>query len=495
MKSILNNNQINFGGQIDDHENLFDLVPCIITVQDRNYRILKYNREFSDKFGSKIGDYCYNAYKGRNEKCMVCPLENTFKDGKVHYGEQSGLNKDGTVVHWIVKTAPITNANGEIIAAMEMSINITQQKLLQERLAKSEKKYYSIFNNIPNPVFVLDMQTLEIIDCNESMKSVYGYNKEEIIKKSFLELFHDEDKHQFESILKTTSVLNKAKHINKEGRILFVNIRVSPYEYHDRKVLLVTTSDITQRLETERQLIQTSKLATLGEMASGVAHELNQPLSVIKTASNFFIRKANKKETVDEEIYLTMLSKIDSNIDRAVKIINHMRQFSRKPSLGTENVQITEVVERAFEIFNQQLKLRGIEVVKDSYKNMPLVIGDSNRLEQVFINLLLNARDAIEAKWGDRKCSINENKIFVKIWTEDKLVIVDIGDTGIGIPDDISDKIFEPFFTTKEVGKGTGLGLSISYGIVKDCGGEIAVYKNKFGGASFILAFPIKDSE
>lgn len=495
MTPFSHNDPNTIAGQIDDHADLFDLVPCIITVQDRNYRLLKYNREFSDKFGSKAGDYCFFAYKGRNEKCPICPLEKTFQDGKVHYSEQSGVNKDGSPFHWIVKTAPIKNANDEIVAAMEMSINITEQKQLQEKLSKSEKKYYSIFNNIPNPVFVLDKETLDIIDCNQSVTSVYGYHRRDVIGRSFLYLFQDDTPHRFIPLLKTKPTLNRIKHKSKNGNVLYVNIRLSPSEYHDSKVLLVTTSDITQRLETERQLIQASKLATLGEMASGVAHELNQPLSVIKTAGSFLKRKAAKNEPIDETVKMTLLEKIDNNIDRAVKIIEHMRQFSRKPELGTETVDVNGVIQNAFDIFKQQLKVRGIGVSTDLGRNIPPITGDANRLEQVFINLLLNARDAIEAKWEGREAPPHEKHIFVKTRFENSWVVVEVSDTGTGLSNDVLDKIFEPFFTTKEVGKGTGLGLSISYNIVKECGGSIMVCNSLFGGASFVMTFPAKDSK
>jgi histidine kinase len=251
------------------------------------------------------------------------------------------------------------------------------------------------------------------------------------------------------------------------------------------------TSDITKRLETEQQLIQASKMATLGEMATGVAHELNQPLSVIKTASSFSINKIEKHEPIADEILFNILMKIDSNIDRATKIINHMRQFARKSDMDLEKVQLNDVLKRAFEIFSQQLKVRGIEVQWHMEKKLPRIYADPSRLEQVFINLLLNARDAIEEKWDYAKSTEGEKKIILKTMCDRQWVICEVCDTGKGVSDAIADKIFEPFFTTKEVGKGTGLGLSISYGIIKDCGGSIRVDPNDPEGTCFVLKFPI----
>jgi histidine kinase len=274
-----------------------------------------------------------------------------------------------------------------------------------------------------------------------------------------------------------------------------VNIRVSPSEYDGQQVLLVTTSDITKRLETEEQLAQASKLATLGEMATGVAHELNQPLSVIKTVSSFFMKKINGGEEISPEILYRMLDKVDANVDRATKIITHMRLFARKSEVKLVRIEVSEVLERAFDIFTQQLKVRGIEVVRDFAPDLPPIMADPDRLEQVFINLLINARDAIEERWEGREVEPGDKRITVRTRVADGCVIVEVRDTGPGINPACRDKIFEPFFTTKEVGKGTGLGLSISYGIVSDCGGDISAVQEEGPGACFVVRFPIKDDE
>jgi histidine kinase len=475
--------------QRDEYQDLFERVPCLITVQDTNYRLIRYNREFADMFDPQPGDRCYHAYKGRDEKCVICPVEETFQDGFPHHSEESGINKDGTTKHWIVRTSPIRNANGEIIAAMEINLDITARKNLEVELEKSEKKYHAIFSNIPNPVFVLDKNTLEILDCNKSVETVYGYTVEELHGKSFLSLFLEADEKFFQERIKISSVLNQVKHLGKDNRTLFVNIRISPSEYSGQKVFLVTTSDITKRLEAEQQLIQASKMATLGEMATGVAHELNQPLSVIKTVTSFLTKKISKSEKIDIEIERNMLTKADVNVDRATKIINHMRQFARKSNMEMEKVFLNDILESAFEIFSQQLKVRGIRVVWKTDPNLPRIQVDPGRLEQVFINLLLNARDAIEEKWLQNPVQKGNDTITINTYCEDSKVVSQICDTGVGIPEELIGRIFEPFFTTKEVGKGTGLGLSISYGIVKECNGAITAFSSD-QGTCFTLTFP-----
>jgi len=480
--------------QRDEYQNLFELVPCLITIQDQDYRLVSYNKEFEETFSPTPGDYCFRVYKQREKKCEVCPVEKTFKDGGSHYGQETGMDKNGNTTYWLSRTSPIQDAQGNVISVMEVCLNITRMKQLEERLEKSERKYYAIFNNIPNAVFVLNMNTLEILDCNKSVKAVYGYEKDEITGRSFLDLFLDEERDHYAFKIMTSAYINQVKHVDKDGKTLFAAIRVSPSEYLGQKVLLVTTSDISKRLEAEQQLIHAGKMATLGEMATGIAHELNQPLSVIKTACSFCLKKINSNEAIKEKDLYTMLEKIGRNVDRSASIISHMRQFARKSDVVLGEIKINDVLKRAYDIFSQQLKVRGIDVVWDIQKPLPTIMADSSRLEQVFINLLLNARDAIEEKWWSPEPAMGKKKITLKTKLEGNTVVVEVKDTGIGISEDIADKIFEPFFTTKEVGKGTGLGLSISYGIIKDCHGDIKVTMDEQGETCFRITFPVKES-
>jgi histidine kinase len=464
-------------------------VPCIITVQDRDYRLIGYNREFADRFSPRPGDFCYQAYKGRQSKCVPCPVEKTFADGLSHNSEETAVDRDGSLRQWIVRTTPIKDAEGRIVAAMEMNLDISDRKLLEEKLAQSEKKYRAIFSNIPIPVFALDPKRLTILECNESVASVYTYQRHELLGHSFRELFRDPNDADRLLGVHTDTLIERARQRSKDGLQRYVTIRVSPSEYGGTKVLLVTVSDITKRLETEQQLIQAGKMATLGEMATGVAHELNQPLSVIKTASSFFMRKLRNKQPIEDHILLTLAEEIDRHVDRASKIISHMRQFGRKTDPDLKKIQINDVLVQASDIFSQQLKVRGIDMTWELGSNLPDIMGDPARLEQVIINLLVNARDAIEAR-----CAAGQkgpHAISLSTAQQGDKVTVRVCDTGEGIPDALLEKIFEPFFTTKKVGQGTGLGLSISYGIIKECGGRIYARPNPSGGACFIIEFSI----
>ena len=486
--------------QRKEYQDLFEAVPCLITVQNKDFQLLRFNHEFKDRFHPKKGDRCFQAYKNQSEPCNQCPVVKTFKDGKPHHSEQRGVSKNGEPSYWTLRTAPITDRNGMVTAVMEISVDITHMRRLEKEVIRSEKKYRGIFNNIPNPLFVLEKDNLKIIDCNTSVKSVYGFTKQETLNRSFEEFFDPAIQKASIAKIRNCRSVSKVRQIGKDGKIIFVDIHVSPSEYPDQEVLLVNTTDITKRLIAEQQLIQASKMATLGEMATGIAHELNQPLSVIKSASNFITRKAKQNETIPPDIMTTMTEEIDGQVDRASKIINHMREFGRKSDVIKEKAQVNRALTKAYEIFRQQLRLRQVEVIQSFQENLPRILADENRLEQVFINLLINARDAIEERFENRPDIKSDTKpdeakevkkIFLTTKTRGNSVVIEIEDTGSGISDSIADKIFEPFFTTKDVGKGTGLGLSISYGIIQDYGGSITVTPGRMGGALFIITFPL----
>ena len=486
------------------YQYLFEQVPCTITVHNKDYRLTEFNQEFERKFSPKYGDYCYAAYKGRDTKCANCPVEKTFEDGRSHFSEESGVNRDGTEAHWFVKTAPLLDEEGRVVAAMEMSLDISHRKKLEEKVRISERKYQAIFKNIPNPIFILDRPTLEILDCNDAALAAYKYEREELQGQHFSMLFPSRNVFDSLAVKISQPFHERGVTVKKDDDYLYVNIWIRPADFVDRNVMIVTVVDITQSVETEHQLIQAGKMATLGEMATGVAHELNQPLSVIKTASSFIARKIITDDQIDREVLKTLSDEIESHVDRASKITNHMRLFGRKSEFKKQKVNINDVLRRAFDIFSQQLKLREIEVIWDLAENLPSIMADPVRLEQVFINLLINARDAIVAKFEALEAEENRGgagttpvnrlrQITLNTRVEKDRIFLKIKDTGTGIKRSEMDKVFEPFFTTKKVGQGTGLGLSISYGIIRESGGEINVINNRSGGATFVVSFAVKE--
>ncbi len=481
--------------QKEEYRDLFDNVPCLVSVVDLNFKVIRHNKAYEKHFGKPRGRQCYQINKDRDRKCKECPVERTFFDLTPHMSEESGLSKDGKPIHWIVYTSPIKDREGRIVAAMEMMLDITQRRELEQSLAASEQRYHAIFDSIPQAVFVLNAEDLTILNCNDPVEEIYGYSRDMIHGKSFLSLFRKEERPDYRHLLKVKQEIGPCSQLTKDGNTIYALLRISPAEFDGSRSLIVTCSDVTQKLEAEQQLIQASKMSTLGEMASGVAHELNQPLAILKTISNLLMRKVSRDQQIEPKILREMAEGVDTHVNRASKIIEHMREFGRKSDMKTMPVQLNDVLRRGFDFFSRQLTIRNITVGWDLNSHLPIIMADSNRLEQVVINLLINARDAIDERWKDAVTLADDKKIYISTDFTDDEVVIEICDTGPGIPDPIQARLFEPFFTTKDVGKGTGLGLSISYGIVKDYNGSISASTKEDLGACFTITFPRGDIE
>jgi len=475
-----------------EYQALFEQVPCQMSVQDREFRIIRVNRMFAERFGDQLGQFCYRAYKGRESKCPVCPVEQTFADGRSHSSEEVAVKKDGTQAFMLVSTAPIYNDAGEVVAALEMSTDVTEVRHLEQELRRSEEKYRTLFNSDPNPIFVLDLHSLEILDANDRALEDYGYQREELLGKSFVDLAHPEDRQRLRQLNWTQKgTVYRLRHRTKDGRVLVVSLSYSPCKHLGREAIIATSADVTERVKKEEQLVQAGKMATLGEMSAGVAHELNQPLSVIKTAASFLKRKIANEEPVAPEILRTLAEEMDAQVDRAAQIITHLRQFGRRSDGRSVAVQINDCIRGAFTVLGRQLQVHGIKVELDLDENLPPVLGDRTMLEQVFLNLIMNARDAMDEKEAAAKGERVRKVLRIRSYRQDDEVVVVVADTGVGMSPEVQEKIFDPFFTTKPVGKGTGLGLAISYGIVRDYEGSIEVESVASQGTIFRIRFPV----
>jgi signal transduction histidine kinase len=262
-------------------------------------------------------------------------------------------------------------------------------------------------------------------------------------------------------------------------------------EMKKRKTMERAASDALSELkETQSQLVQSAKLASIGELVSGVAHELNQPLMVVRANAQLLDRSLKKESSLSGHP-LESLALVQANTKRMMTIINHLHTFSREAKEAFTSVDVNKAIEACLLMVGEQLRLRNIDFQLDLQINLPEVKGNGVRLEQVFLNLLTNARDAIEdgEEWADRTRIIKVSTVVFR--KEREWVEIRVKDTGTGISDKNSDRIFEPFFTTKEVGKGTGLGLSISYGIIKEHQGEIEVVETGPEGTTFQIRLPV----
>jgi C4-dicarboxylate-specific signal transduction histidine kinase len=251
-----------------------------------------------------------------------------------------------------------------------------------------------------------------------------------------------------------------------------------------------TTQEMERRehelRDKQEQLVQAGKLATLGELTTGVAHELNNPLNNIGLYIGNVIDRVHLGKFDNAQV-LADLERAMEQVQKATEIISHLRTFGRAATVTVERVDMDDVIERALSLMHEQLRLRAIEVELDLCPDELIVLGNSIQLEQVFINLLTNARDALED--SERKV------IRIQSSRDENWIRIVFADTGPGIGPEVEQRIFDPFFTTKEVGTGTGLGLSITYGIIKEHDGSITVESRPGEGASFRIELPLADHE
>ncbi len=371
-------------------------------------------------------------------------------------------------------------------------------RLYRKRLQESELKYRSLFDSAPNPIFVVDASTETILDANPRAEELYEYPLEALFGMPFQKLGQDHIKDSLVAIQPYGNNENsgvardyvyypRILHLKNGGHPFYVNMHACPISYGGRQAIVVAITDITEMIEKDAQLVQAAKMKTLGEMSAGIAHEINQPLNTIKMGSEYLNLLLDQKKIITEAQIRDMVTEISGQVDRATEIINNLRAFGRKSDLTMELVSMKEPIQGVLSIIGRQFSIQKITIRLDLADNLPLVKAHNNHLQQVFFNLLNNARDAIQEKMETEPDLYGD--ILVRTYAEKGKVVVAVTDNGSGIPEPVRDKIFEPFFTTKQTGKGMGLGLAITYGIVRDYGGTIEIDSTPGQGTTFYLIF------
>jgi two-component system, NtrC family, sensor kinase len=239
---------------------------------------------------------------------------------------------------------------------------------------------------------------------------------------------------------------------------------------------LIIFDDVTDRDELERQLVQADKLSSIGLLAAGVAHEVNTPLAVISTYAQMLAKQISEDEQKSK-----LLDKIAKQTFRASEIVNSLLSFSRTSTTEFVELDVGKVIQETLNLVEHQLRKSAIEVKLDTQPALPPVKGNSGKLQQVFLNLFLNARDAMETG----------GTLAIRVWSEDGFARIDVADSGQGIQPENLARIYDPFFTTKAARKGTGLGLSVTYGIVREHGGTIEVESHPGAGSRFRVELPL----
>ena len=447
-----------------------------MAAEEKKYKIID---DLSDGY---LDEFCHLA----EEKLFsLAYIPISGKEGKVLGVIQVGSKKTG---HFSLEDKDVLELIGNRIGIA------IENAELQDQCIKSEEKYRTLFNSDPHPIFILDTLTFNILDMNQRAQDSYGYLPEELLDTPFLQLGEKDDTELadgLKNLSKDQSLLfTKKRHYRKGGQPFFVNINMSFAKYGEMDVIVAATTDITEVVEKETQLIQAGKMTTLGVMAAGMAHEINQPLNVIQVCADFFLKMLRKGQKIEAEDLKTMANDIVTNVERASGVIKHVRDFARQSEPVSSRVNINDPINDVFKVLGHQLKVHDVELELELDPDVPDIFAEHNRLEQVFINLVSNAIDAMDEKGNRPEISDKEKRLTIKSFAENGHVCIKVTDTGVGMSEEVKNKIFEPFYTTKKVGKGTGLGVSISYGIIQDYKGSIEIESEIGKGTTFTLTFP-----
>jgi PAS domain S-box-containing protein len=375
---------------------------------------------------------------------------------------------DVELVQTIAGYVAIALDNAQLYSSLEQkAVEVARLKDFSENIVES----------LTVGVLAIDLQgTVEA--WNSKMEQLIGVARSEAVGKPLAELLPQGLALEIEARGDQDQITGIYKHrFQHQGHPIVLNVSITPLvgKSGERIGRLLLFDDVTQRERMEEQMSQTEKLTSLGLLAAGVAHEVNTPLAVI---SNYIQMLA--KQMPEGDPRHTIIDKIVKQTFRASEIVNNLLNFSRTGSSELSDVDVNRVVEETLSLVAHPLKTSHIQVVKQLAEGIPAVRGSANKLQQVFLNLFLNARDAMPTG----------GILEIRTGSHNGSVEVEVVDTGNGIPREYIHKIFDPFFTTKAGGRGTGLGLSVSYGIIKEHSGKIDVRSTPGRGTSFHVEFP-----
>lgn len=357
----------------------------------------------------------------------------------------------------------------------------------EDQLEATKMRYSDIIEHSAEAIISLDNNSI-ITSWNRGAEDIFGWNREEIIGKPITKIVPDEliEKKELECIEAGMqykgSVQNyETERLSKSGERILVNLTESYIRNEDdeiigRSQILRDLTDVKMR---EEQIQQSERLATVGHMAAGVAHEVGNPLTAISSLVQVCQRKTN------DEFLQDQLKKVREHIQRINKIVRDLVDFSRPSSMQKEQVQVNEIVNSAVGLLEHDARCRDVNFVRNLADDLPAISCVPDQIHQVLVNLLLNAVDAMEEEPNPR--------ITISTAKKDNHISLTVADIGKGIKEEHQSRIFEPFFTTKEVGSGTGLGLAVSHGIINKMGGNIRVESEYGEGTTFFITLPIEN--
>jgi PAS domain S-box-containing protein len=397
--------------------------------------------------------------------------------------EETLRRKDGSLLHTLQNITAVRDSRGRVVQIRGLMLDVTDQKKFQSQLQRERDFNQKILNTTQSMIFVLD--TAGLISYANRRCFEAGYREEELIGQPLVNWVESSQRSEFEAALQTTAHGHQVENLElrvkrSDGSMGHFSISLSPMRDESKVVnsVVVVMTDITDAVLLQAKLAHSEKMATIGRLVSGVAHEVNNPLAAILGFTDLLLENPEVPVSAREDLQIIL-----QETQRTKEIVQDLLSFARQRPAQREPMQLNAILRQTIKLRSYDFASHGVEVVEDFDENLELAMGDPQQLQQVFLNIINNAYDAIQE-------SGNHGKIRIRTRQTTDFIEVAFIDNGTGVSE--TERIFDPFFTTKPAGKGTGLGLSICYGIVRAHGGEILCWNNEGeSGSTFVVRLPI----
>jgi two-component system NtrC family sensor kinase len=454
-----------------------------VVVTDLDRHIVTVNRAAAELFGRPLEDLpgmALDDLVAVTERPVVIERERRAYAGEEQRYETRVLRHNGNERDVAVSTTPLVR-EGQLIGTVATLRDITDSKTAQHARARSESRYRNLFESASDAIATFDANG-RFTTFNQAAENISGYRRDELIGQWFAPMLPDDELPKalahFQKALAGETGLFETTFIRRDGDVRTIQVTYSTPQ-KDEEVLCVIR-DVTDQKMLQEQLIQSEKMSAIGQLVSGVAHELNNPLAGISAFAQLLLTE--KRFPPDQR---TAAEMIYAEARRASRIVQNLLTFARQHKPERASTSINQVLDDTLELRGYELRVRGIEVSRQYDEGLPETMADAHQLQQVFLNLITNAEQAMEKRQRDAQ------HLVVRTLRSGGVIRIEVEDTGPGIPANLLERIFNPFFTTKPTGSGTGLGLSISLGIVREHGGRIWAENVSGSGARFIIELPL----
>jgi two-component system NtrC family sensor kinase len=459
-------------------EGLFFSTPQgrFVEVNDALVRILGY----SSREELLQVDIPTQVYLSADRRHMI--EEELKKQGTVKNYEETLQRKDGSLIHVLINSFAVTDAYGTILQYRGLMLDVTGLKTSQVELQRERDFSDKILNNTQSLILVVDTNGL-VSYANRRWFDL-GFEQKQLIGHPLLDRVSPARRQALQDALYATVSGHQIDNIDLQllrgdGKVGQFSGNLSPMRDEQGNVIsiVVVMTDVTDAALLQSKLMHAEKMAAVGQLVSGVAHEVNNPLTAILGFADLLMESTDIPETARKDLQVIL-----QEAQRTKQIVQNLLSFARQMPPQRKPVQVNTILRRTVQLRAYDFNSHGVEIIERLDEDLPYVVGDAHQLQQVFLNILNNAYDAV-------RDTGRMAKIEIFTTARDSVVEVQFRDNGHGIAH--PDRIFDPFFTTKEVGKGTGLGLSICYGIVREHGGEILSHNNAGSeGATFVVRLP-----